>query len=76
MLLIGRDWMKTMKFTTVTINDILLSIVAANRYKNILTPEEIITRFPHAVRSSKYVNGKLKLTLHELPKSIVPFDCV
>jgi hypothetical protein len=74
MLLIGRDWMKKMKFTTVTINDILLSIVAANRYKNVLTPEEIIVRFPHAVSTFKYVNGKLKITLHKLPRSIVPPD--
>jgi hypothetical protein len=60
----------------MTINDTLVSIVAANRYKNILTAEEIITRFPHAVRSFKYVNGELKITLHKLPKLIVPLDCI
>jgi uncharacterized protein YutD len=68
--------MKKMKLTTVTINDILLSIGEANRYKNVLTAEEIVKRFPHAVKSFDYVKGELKITLHKLPKSVVPFDCV
>jgi hypothetical protein len=56
------------------INDIFLSIQEAHRHKNILTPEEIVRKFPHAVSSFKYVDGKLKITLHKLPRLIIPFN--
>ena len=44
------------------------SIIQANRISNELTAEELLHKFPHAVKSFKYVNGKLKITLHALPR--------
>jgi hypothetical protein len=68
--------MKKTKLTTVIINDILLYIVEANRYKNVLTAEEIIKRFPHAIKSFKYVKGELKITLHKLPNKPLLKDII
>lgn len=54
--------------TKQNVENVLLSIIQAHRYKNILTVEEIVQRFPHAVQSFKYVDGQLKIKLHTLPK--------
>jgi hypothetical protein len=49
---------------------VITQIIQARRLIHELTAEEIIQKFPHAVSGVKYVNGKLKISLHSLPKSI------
>ncbi len=65
-----------MKPTKANIEVVISSIIQARRLSNELTAEEIVKRFPHAVKSFRYVRGQLKITLHSLPNSIIPVDRV
>lgn len=56
-----------MKPTKDNLENVIFSIIEARENLNKLTAEEIVKNFPHAVRSFKYVNGELKITLHSLP---------
>jgi hypothetical protein len=69
--------MKTMmKTTKANVEVVISSIIQARKLFYELTAEEIIQRFPHAVKTFRYVRGQLKITLHSLPNSIIPVDRV